>query len=431
MASPLQPDTYDVCVVGAGPGGATCAYYLARRGFRVLLLERKQFPRDKICGDAVCTRAQVHLKRMGVLQELLTEGKGHWAIVGGLVSPSGITYIGQSRTPTNEGLVIAVKRMVLVEKVARAAARAGADLVENYPVAGAEFATADGLWTVRSRTAGRPTYRARALVAADGASSPLARSLGLVTEPPDAVCSRSYVKANTTAFDADGVLFYPRELVPGYAVLFREAEGDLNYACYVIPGGRCVPANLNRLHDHVARHDPGVSRALGPKAEMGPMCGAGLRLGGIARSYADHLLVVGDAAGHIDPLTGEGIQYAMDAAELAADTLAEALAADDLGAAFLKRYQDRWLRAFGRDFAWSRRMARLCARFPVLLDGWAEATRRRGAEFLAEWATIMTGTQPKSRFFQPRLALPVLWQVIRQAVRRDRRAPCDFAGPAK
>jgi geranylgeranyl reductase family protein len=423
MASPLKPDTYDVCVVGAGPGGATCAYYLARRGFRVLLLERKQFPRDKICGDAVCTRAQVHLKRMGVLQELLAQGQGHWAIVGGLVSPSGITYIGQSRTAADEGLVIAVKRIVLDEKVARAAARAGADLVENYPVAGAEFAAADGLWTVRSRTGGQAAYRARALVAADGASSPLARSLGLVTGPPDAVCSRSYVEASTTAFDADGVLFYPRELVPGYAVLFREAGGELNYACYVIPGGRCVPSDLSRLHHHVARHDPGVSRALGPKPNMGTMCGAGLRLGGIARSYADHLLVVGDAAGHIDPLTGEGIQYAMHAAELAADTLAEAFAADNLGAAFLRRYQQRWMRAFGRDFAWSRRMARLSGRFPILLDGWAAATRRRGGKYLAEWATIMTGNQPKSRFFQPRLALPVLWQVIRHAARRGR--PCE------
>jgi flavin-dependent dehydrogenase len=147
---------------------------------------------------------------------------------------------------------------------------------------------------------------------------------------------------------------------------------------------------------------------------MGPVRGAGLRCGGIPRSYADHLLVVGDAAGHIDPLTGEGIQYAMDAAEIAADTLAEALAAGDLRAAFLRRYQDRWLRAFGRDFAWSRRMARLSARFPAVIDAWAEATRRRGAGFLAEWADVMTGVRPKSDFFRPRLALPVLWQLIRK-----------------
>src|SRR5712692_4726666 len=148
MTEPGSAAAYDVCVVGAGPTGSTCAYYLARQGCRVLLLERKQFPRDKLCGDAVCSRAQVHLKRMGVLQEILAEGKGQWAYKGGLVSPSGISYIGRSQTETGGALVIAIKRIVLDEKIARAAARAGADLVENYPVCGAEFDPARGLWTV-------------------------------------------------------------------------------------------------------------------------------------------------------------------------------------------------------------------------------------------------------------------------------------------
>jgi len=423
MQNPNGRDVYDVCVVGAGPSGSTCAYYLAGQGRRVLLLERKQFPRDKLCGDAVCTRALVHLKRMGVLQEILAEGKGHWAIAGGFVSPSGISFIGQTRTEANEGLVIAVKRIVLDEKIARAAAKAGADLVENYPVAGATFAAEKGLWTIRSRTAGQPAYQARALVAADGASSPLARSLGIVKKAAEAVCSRCYVKADSTSFDADGVMYYPRELLPGYCALFREADGDLNYCCYLIPGGRCRSADLNRLHHHMARHDPEVSRALGPRARMGPMRGAGLRLGGIPRSYDDHLLIVGDAAGHIDPLTGEGIQYSMDAAELAAQTLLEALADDDLRSSFLKRYQQRWMHSFGWDFAWSRRMAWFCGRFPGLLDAWAEATRRHGTGFLEEWATIMTGARPKSQFFRPRLVLPILWQVARQMVRRKRPEP--------
>lgn len=414
----------DVCVVGAGPAGSTCAYYLARQGCRVVLLERKQFPRDKLCGDAVCTRAQVHLKRMGVLQEVLAEGKGRWAYDGGFVSPSGISYLGRSATATGEALVIAIKRIVLDEKVARAAERAGARLVENYPAAGAEFDSGRGLWTVYSRAAGRPTFQARALVAADGASSPLARSLGLVTTAPEAVCSRAYVRADTTAFDADGVVFYHRELLPGYCALFREAGGDLNYCCYVLPGGKYVSADLQRLHEHIARHDPGVRRALGPNPQMERMRGAGLRLGGIPRSYADHLLIVGDAAGHIDPLTGEGIQYGMDAAEIAATTLVEGLASGNLRGSFLKRYQDGWMRSFGRDFAWSRRLAWFCGKFPVFLDAWAEATRLKGAAYLEEWGTVMTGARPKSGFFRPRLALPILRQVLGRAF-RGRQEPCE------
>ena len=88
MGSPAS--AYDVCVVGAGPAGSTCAFYLARQGKRVLLVDKQRFPRDKLCGDAVCARAQVHLERMGVLQAVLAAGEGRWAEYGGFVSPSGL-----------------------------------------------------------------------------------------------------------------------------------------------------------------------------------------------------------------------------------------------------------------------------------------------------------------------------------------------------
>jgi menaquinone-9 beta-reductase len=417
-----ESDSFDVAIVGAGPAGSTCAYYLAGQGKRVLLVEKKEFPRDKICGDAVCTSAQHHLECMGVLQEILAENKGHWAEVGGIVSPRGISYIANSAPHTNGSLVIAVKRIVLDEKIARAAQRAGAHLVENYQATSVTFSRVDGCWTLQSRNAAQPTYRARVLVACDGASSSLARSLGIVNTPPDAVCSRAYVKAGTFDFQADGVVFYPSELLPGYLALFREAGGELNVACYIIPGGRCVPADLQRMHEKVIRDDPHVSRALGPRAELQRMRGAGLRLGGISRSYADHLLIVGDAAGHIDPLTGEGIHHAMDAAEIAAQTLGEAFKAGDFRASFLRRYHERWQKRFGRDFFWSRKMAQACVRFPLFLDAFAAASKRRGPEFLARWAAVMTGARPKRHFLRPGVMLPILWEAGRQWLKGNARS---------
>src|ERR1041385_2936405 len=74
----------DVCIIGAGPAGSTCAFYLARQGVNVLLLDKEKFPRDKLCGDAVCSPAHVHLRRMGVLQAIEAEGRGHWSRVGGI-----------------------------------------------------------------------------------------------------------------------------------------------------------------------------------------------------------------------------------------------------------------------------------------------------------------------------------------------------------
>jgi geranylgeranyl reductase family protein len=403
---------YDVCVVGAGPSGATCAYYLARQGKRVLLLEKKRFPRDKLCGDAVCTHALVHLRRMGVLQAIVAEEQGQWAEIGGFVSPGGHSFIGNSAQQLGSPLVMAIKRLVLDAKIARAAAQAGAELIEQAPVAGA--ALADGIWTVCTRAANRREYQARVLVIADGASSHLARSLGIVTTLPDAVCSRAYVKASTTAFTADGVMFYPAAILPGYCALIREAGNELNFCCYLLPGGQAALADLRHIHDRLIREDPHVRQALGPQAQIERMRGGALRLGGVPRSYADHCLVIGDAAGHIDPLTGEGIQYGMDGAEIAATTLAEAFAAGDYRASFLQRYQHRWWRAFGRDFFWSRQMARWYTRYPIFLDACATLMQRRGAPFLAEWGEVMTGGQPKKAFFRPRWVGPLLIEVARQ-----------------
>ncbi len=74
---PASRDHYDVVIVGGGPAGSCCGYYLAKQGIKVAVLEKCSFPRDKYCGDAVCTAALRHLKEMGVLQEILAEGKGH------------------------------------------------------------------------------------------------------------------------------------------------------------------------------------------------------------------------------------------------------------------------------------------------------------------------------------------------------------------
>jgi geranylgeranyl reductase family protein len=413
----INERSYDVCIAGAGPAGSTCAFYLARQGVRVLLLESQRFPRDKICGDAVCSPAHEHLRRMGVLEQIEAEDLGKWAAVGGFYSPKGIGFVGSSVDATKPPLVIAIRRIVLDEKMARAAQKAGANLVEEYPAGGIEFSRSEGLWTIRhARNADALPFRARVLVAADGSPSRIARSLGIVTTRSQAVCSRAYIEADSTDFDADGVVYYPPELLPGYCALFREAGGLLNFCAYILPGGKCANSDLRSIHERVLRDDPHLRKAIGPRAIMRKMQGAELRLGGIARSAADHLLIVGDAAGQIDPLTGEGIHHAIEAASIAAEVIGEGLRANDLSEAFLSRYHDRWQTAFGSDFKWSERMARACARYPWLLDAAASLVQRRGVEFLREWGEVMTGAKPKSGYLRPNIAFPMMLELARQWV---------------
>lgn len=73
----MSRDHYDVVVVGAGPSGSCLGYFLAKQGRKVLLLEKKKFPRDKICGDALCKTGIEILKEMGLYEKLLKENKAH------------------------------------------------------------------------------------------------------------------------------------------------------------------------------------------------------------------------------------------------------------------------------------------------------------------------------------------------------------------
>ncbi|MBN2493958.1 MAG: NAD(P)/FAD-dependent oxidoreductase [Deltaproteobacteria bacterium] len=411
---------YDVCVVGAGPAGSTCAFYLARGGLRVLLLEKHRFPRDKICGDAVCRMAHPHLERMGVLQALLREKRARYTASGGFVSPAGVRYAGDSASHDGAQLVLTVKRVHLDEAMARAAAAAGAELGEQRRVIGASFEPRRGEWRIQARARGagpESRFRTRVLVAADGANSPLGRALGLIRSAPQAVCSRAYLKAGSHRFPYDGMVYYPRELLPGYVGIQREADGDVNYCVFIVPGGRYASRDLRRVHHRLLESNPWITRDLGTQVEGERMRAAPLRMGGIARSFGDHLLAVGDAAGQIDPLTGEGIQYAIEGASIAARTLEQAFAEGDLGRRSLARYHRRWMTAFGRDFFWARQMSRLQARLPLLLDAFADLSNERGMDFMIQWARIMTGIQPKRDLLRPGLALPLLPAIARRAVK--------------
>ncbi|MHA2357672.1 MAG: geranylgeranyl reductase family protein [Candidatus Heimdallarchaeaceae archaeon] len=405
-------DVFDVCIVGAGPGGSSAAYYLAQKRLNVVLLEKEKFPRRKICGDAVSQRAQLHLERMGVLQEIIKEKKGHYAAIGGLVSPRRIEYIDDSASEIGSHLMISIKREILDEKIARAAEHEGAKLIDEYNVKKVKFSEKKEEWEITPHNKEQGKIKAKVLIAADGATSKIARDLGVLNTPPDAVCSSVYVKAGTHDYEEDGVCIYTRDIVPGYTAIFKEADGDLVFCCYIIPGGMYLPKDLHFVHDKFLIGDPYVARALGTKAKIEPIKSAPLRLGGVKKSYSDYFLMVGDAAGHIDPLTGEGIQYAMDAGEIAAEVLEEAFTMGDFSSSFLKQYQKRWMKSFGRDFKWSARMVKILAKMPIFLDAFAYLCNKKGVKYLVKWAKIMTGSQSKLSFFLPNLALPLLWAAL-------------------
>ena len=171
---------YDVVIVGAGPAGSTAAYYLADKGYRVALLERKTFPRDKICGDAWCSPALDILEEMGILQELEEKNLCRSVQYGGLVSPFGYSCINKDTVygSTKTIRTYAIKRLICDEFVAKKAKEVGAHLIEDMDVSDAVLDNDTKLWTVTTKREFQ--YLCRILICADGSTSYLGKKLGTI-----------------------------------------------------------------------------------------------------------------------------------------------------------------------------------------------------------------------------------------------------------
>lgn len=416
----LPADCYDAVIVGAGPSGSVCGHFLGLKGVKVALLDKEHFPRDKYCGDAVCTPAIQILEEMGVMKELVDNNEAHFADAGGFVSPSGISYIGVSKQKLGTAAACAVKRINLDVRVARCAQRSGAELKEGFEVTNAVFNKVTGLWTVTS--ASGAIVKGRVLVCADGATSWLATKLGYCKEPPKGVCSRAFVEGGTHNTDFDGVCFYPKWSLPGYAAIFRHPNDELGFCYYLIPCGKAgmcgdvKESDLAKLHNDAIKYDPFISAALGPNAKLERMKVASLRVGGqgVPTTYDDHLLIIGDAAGHIDPLTGEGIHTAMMGGKAAAQNILDMKQTGDYSKLSTRGYERNWIKAYGHDFYMSQKMAEMIYRYPILLDAVASEMHRQGDTMMAKWAEVMTCMQPKTYFLQPHVAIPLTIAIVKE-----------------
>ncbi|KAL4852860.1 Conditioned medium factor receptor 1 [Chlorella vulgaris] len=427
IAGPYTPATlpagcYDAIIVGAGPSGSVCGFYMAKSGAKVALLDKERFPRDKICGDAVCTPAIHILEDMGVIEELRVADEVKFADNGGFISPSGLAYIGNSQHKLGTAAACAVRRIDLDVRVARAAQRAGAELMEEFEV-GTEvtFSKEEGLWTVKS-TDGK-VVRGRMLVCADGSTSRLATQLGYCTAPPQGVSSRAYIAGGSHNANFDGLVFYPRWSLPGYAAIFKHAKDELGFCYYLIPCGAkegqmgsCTADDLKRLHENAIKHDPFISAAMGPNPKCERMRAGSLRVGGqgLRTTYDDHVIIIGDAAGFIDPLTGEGIHTAMMAGKVAAETLLACREAGNYSSKNTRLYERAWMDSFGHDFKLSQKGAELIWKYPILLDACANEVQRQGDAMMSKWAEVMTNMRPKTYFLRPDVAIPLGFALIRE-----------------
>lgn len=334
-----RAEAADVVVVGAGPGGAATAAYLAGHGLDVVLLEKATFPRDKICGDGLTPRAVKELIRLGIDTTGWARTRGLRILGGGhtltLDWPDNGTFPGYGLVRT---------RAQLDETLARHAQARGAKLHERTSVTspihddrtGRVVGVTAKLLDGRGRATGETVaYRAPVVVAADGVSSRLATAVGRHKREDRVmgVAVRAYYRTPRRDDYLESHLELwttdeagQRMLMPGYGWLFPLEDGRTNVGLGILDTSSAF--GKTDYKDVMRLWVESISDTwhLELDESAGPIRGAALPMGfNRTPVYADGLLLVGDAAGMVNPFNGEGIDYALEAGRVSADVIAQAL----------------------------------------------------------------------------------------------------------
>jgi menaquinone-9 beta-reductase len=326
----------DVIVVGAGPGGSSTAFHLARHGLNVLLLEKTEFPREKVCGDGLTPRAVKQLVKLGVD----TSEKAGWLrnkglrVIGGGIRLE-LDWPDLASFP-NYGLTRT--RLDFDQLLATRATDVGAVLKTNTNVTAPVLDRSGRVVGVKASGPGdEPVeYRAPLVIAADGVSGRLPLALGLAKreDRPLGVAVRRYYRS-PLRHDDDYLESWLElrskeggdKLLPGYGWIFGLGDGRVNVGLGVLNSSVAFGKTNYRtmLTEWLSTTPPEWQMNDEAYAE-GPIQGAALPMGfNRVPHYTRGVLLVGDCGGMVNPFNGEGIAYAMESGELAAEIAVQAL----------------------------------------------------------------------------------------------------------
>ena len=406
----------EVLVVGGGPSGAATAYWLAKHGHAVTVVEKRTFPRDKTCGDAISPRAVRQLQDMGVGSALASAHRTVGVRIVGDDREVSVPWPEHSEYP-DHGLV--VKRPELDAAVVARAAEVGATVLTGCEAIRPLVSRGFVRGALVQGTDGPPTHiEGKYVVVADGANSRFGRSLGTSRSRnwPYGTAIRTYwetprhaepwIESALDLRDRNG------RAVPGYGWVFPAGDGTANIGVGVLSTFREFKTmNTTHLLDAYARRiaerweiDPGapLRNAVSGRIPMG---------GSVAPTAGPTYLVVGDAAGAVNPFNGDGIDYAYETGRIAADVLHEALATNDASA--LQQYSRRLDDAYGQYFKVGRLFARVVGRPTVMRELTRIGMHNRT---LMEWVLrIMSNELRPGESGPPEIAYGVASAIARMA----------------
>ena len=306
---------YDVAIIGAGPAGSAAAYFLATGGFRVVLLDKFDFPRDKICGDGLTPRAIKILEKMGILPQL-EKTAFHCSELKIRYSDDLTFNLGLENLENLPNYILTMPRLQLDNALLQHAINAGAEFI---PKAKVESISMDFDGRVHLKIEYGRTIECALAIVATGANTRLLQNLGLSKKTyPTSLAARAYFE-NVDELNDSILLFFDGISLPGYGWVFPTGNRTANIGCGVFFEQSVSQATV--LRELVDGH-PFLQRILKNARQVGPIKGYPLRTDfSPSLSGNERILVVGEAAGLVNPVSGEGIDYALESAHLAANAI--------------------------------------------------------------------------------------------------------------
>jgi geranylgeranyl reductase family protein len=338
---------YDVAIVGAGPAGATAAKFLAEQGIRTIVIDKAWFPRDKPCGGGLQLRILLRFKYIqehDLIDSYSSELHIHTASMNHHLDFS-----------SSQHLQAMVRRTVFDEGLVKIATRCGAVLQEGR----AAQAITKEKENIRIVLTDGTTVDTRLVIGADGIWSTIAKNIGMKTD-----CTRIGVcvfheysldsRTMTRLYgDQRAVHLHLQPCgLAGYGWVFPKKEhvnigiAEFRQAINPSSGKKNLHA-LYRRYLQILKHQHLIPTNLPTTSVRGgvfPTCP-------MKQLNVDRVLLCGDAGGLVNPMTGEGIFYAMSSGEMAAKVAIQALENDATDARSLRQYQRGWNREFHTNFA--------------------------------------------------------------------------------
>jgi menaquinone-9 beta-reductase len=322
------PTEVDVAIVGGGPSGAAAAHYLSTRGHSVLVCEKTTFPREKTCGDGLTPRAVKVLEEMGLRDEL-----GNWERVGGLrVHAAGRTLelpFPQLEEWSDYGVV--KPRRDLDRIVLDNAERVGAKVLYGTQALRPIFEGGVMSGFVAKRDGDEEEIRAAWTICAEGAATKFTRAIGRVRDLdyPMGFAVRQYFNSpmqHSGWFEAYLEVRSGPDALPGYGWVFPVGDGTVNAGVGLLSTfGGWRDVNLRHLQDNFIAHLPDEWEVNHETVCSKPQAGRLFMGQSVWPPSGPGFIIVGDAAGMINPCNGEGIAYAYETGRIGARHIDDAL----------------------------------------------------------------------------------------------------------